>query len=210
MFNTIDKVITKVFPSYSYDTTYATDISVREYQTSQQYGIEYLIGLCEYTDHVFYLNGTTFYFVDKLTGSTSETVTDFEILNDGLSSSTPDSILSKISAKWNTEAYDNKIYQLTQANQEEDIYTGLSTGTTDEISPKNYINSEVLTVLNRKKTLYLKDSVSIKLGTVKHIQIGTVITLSSDYATGSFVVTDKTLTKEGDEILSGLGEITYV
>jgi len=210
VFNTIDKVITKVFSGYSYDTTYATDVSVREYPASQQYGIEYLIGLCEYTDHLFYLDGTTFYFVDKLTGSTSETITDFEILEDGLESSAPDNIVSKISAKWNTEAYDNKIYQLTQANQSEDVYTGLSTGTTDEISPKNYINSEVLTMLNRKKTLYLRDSISIKLGTVRHIQIGTEVTLSSDYATGSFVVTEKKLTKEGDEILSGLGTITYV
>jgi hypothetical protein len=210
MFNTIDKVITKVFPTYSYDTTYGTDIPIREYITSQQYGIEYLIGLCEYTDHLFYLSGTTFYFVDKLTGSTSETVTDFEILEGGLDSSSPDDIISKISAKWNTEAYNSKTYQLTQANQQEDIYTGLSTGTTEEFVPRNYINSEVATVTTRKKTMYLKDSVSIKLGTVKHIQIGTVVTLSSDYASGSFIVTDKQLTKEGDEILSGLGEITYV
>lgn len=205
----ITKILTKAFSGYSANFTYATDIPIRDYPSSQTYGIEELIKICDYADHIFYLDGNTFHFIDLLTGSSSTNVTDFQILEDGLSSSSSDDIVSKISAEWNTEKYNSETYQLDPSQQREEVYTGLSTGTTREITPLNYINSEVYTVLNRKKTLYLKDSISIKLGTVQNVNIGQVVNLVSDYATGSFVVTEKTLTKQGDELLSGLGTITY-
>ena len=207
MTQTIDKVITKVFPTKSANTTYATDIPVRYYEQSQQFGIEFLQKVCDYTDHIFYEDSDTFHFVDLLTGSTEVTVTDFQILD--MSSQSEDSIVSKIRAEWTMQKYDESSYQLKEASQSDEVSTGLGTGSTMIIDPMNYIKSEISDVLDRKKELYLKDSITIKLGTVQFIKPGQKIILDSAYATGSFVVQKPKLTRQGDEILTGLGTITY-
>lgn len=214
MITAIQKIIDKVNAthgtSFTLDSSLACNCSVRFHQTTQEDWQAVISKICEYTGHIWYIDGTTVKVIDKLGGITPTLiVNDFQILEDGLSTQSDDAIVNAFKADWNTEVFDNTARTLVANNKTSSVSTKLSAGTETTIQPLDYVRSDITSVLERKKQIHLLDSVTIRLGIPQNVPIGQRITLDSDYAEGEFVVLSKRFTTRSDEELSGLGSITY-
>ena len=206
----IDKINATHGTSFTLDSSLACSCQVNFHQTQQEDWQEVISKICQYTGHIWYIDGTTVKVIDKLGGITPAiAVTDFQILDDGLSTQSVDAIVNTYRAEWNTETFDANARTLSPSNKNASISTGLTSGTQSDIQPLDYIRGNILNILDRHKQIHMLDSVTIRLGVPQNFAIGQRITLSSDYAEGDFIVLSKRFTTTSDEELTGLGSITY-
>ena len=214
MITAIQKIIDKVNvthgTSFTLDSSLACSCEINYHQTQQEDWQSVISKICQYTQHIWYIDGTVVRLIDKLGGITPPlTITDFEILDDGLSSQSDDAIVNTYRSEWDTQVFDARARSLSVNSKSASVSTGLVSGTQSDVQPLDYIRSNILEVLERHRQVHMLDSLTIRLGIPRNISVGQRLTLESDYASGEFIVLNKRFTTTSDEELSGLGSITY-
>ena len=270
MINAVTKILNGT--GLTLNSTYTdTDIEINLYQDKQTTKEAILKEILDCTDHIAYIDGTTFYLIDLLQGSTSYTLQKYDIVLNSVKSTLKSNIINrfeadliqkelqytsdgkpqlidnKITRGVNTGASGGNVAKIKAISQNTTLINGWETLSTQTISSNkiyqdniiidstatvtisngitmwidaedntkigydiNYTNIDY--VLNRKKSIYLKDDISLAIKGYIDVNLGQKIYFTevdkngNEIGSGNFVLKYKSYNiKSLITTLKGLG-----
>ena len=195
------------------------DLQISMSVAQQRYWKDVFSELCEYAEHIWYIDDLTIKVISKIDDVPNRSeieITDYEITSGSISSTKSNEILNTYRGLYTTQFYNNAfdVLNLEELQKELTIQTGLKSGIQKDLNVLDFRSSEIQKMLDRKKTTYLYDYVSLKLAytdktNTNTIKIGNKVELSSKFASGELIITSFKIGKRSDIEVTLIGRIRY-
>lgn len=203
----------------TYVSTYATDIPINEFLTTQDRSREQIKAIAELCDHTIIETATEVIAIDNLLGYNTTDIDEFVILSE--SSVLNGSIINQFVTNYQKMEFDDIARNIIAVDNSVTLDTGYESGVIQNIGIKSapctfsspdviYSETVLETIQTRKNTLSQRSQITIEIDEVHTFDAGTRIEFDNNFATGFLVLKD--LDPNYDTLktkLSGIGEITF-
>ena len=128
-------------------------VKINDFASRQEDALGLIRRYCEFHDHIFLIDGSTLYLIDKTAYSSSVSRDGFTILDQGRDIKEA-AIIKSFVARWTLKSAKSNPNEVMKTPQVITVSTGLGTGKEEAVRVYDNDNTRITTALTKKKTLY--------------------------------------------------------